>query len=703
MDFLLLSLTLFFAGGLAALAAKGNAASRIGAVSAVAASAAGLVPATRMAAQALLQRPADHIAITLAKLPMGNLALSLDLLSAVFCIPVLILTAVAALYGMGNGDSGKNGSHAGAHWFFYNLLAGGMVLTLTAADAFLFLVAWEIMSVAPFFLIIMNGEDENTRKAAWTYLVAAHIGVLFLLAFFALLASAYDGDLSFRVFAAQNALREMGLHAPGGAGMLFLFALIGFGAKSGFMPLHVWLPEAHPAAPSHVSALMSGAMIKMGVYGFLRALMFLGSGEAWWAYVLMGIGAFTAFSGILQALAQSAIKKALAFSSVENIGIIFLGLGIALLCLQNGHINAAALAAAGSLLHTLNHALSKGMLFLCAGSVLHGAGTETLRHLGGLQKRMPLVGWCFLAGSAALAALPPLNGFAGEFLIYLGMIFGGMAFAHGPSPEYSLAFWACLFALAGAGGFTLLAFARLFGIAFLGEPRSREAAAAHGPRNNEIAAIALLAFLCVASALSAPKIAGVCHAAVTPLLYGSRESVPPALAAAPARLTPVPHLPAGLAAPNIGKGEIGSAIGLLREVNGVFLLLAAFGLAAWQIRRRLLRGREIASSPTWDCGYIAPTPRMQYSAGSFSRLAAFFMRTVLRQQFTHTPIPEYFPLAARAKLTTEDWIATKGFAPLFMLAARVADWCKILQHGRSNGYILYILVTVVALLAWHLG
>ncbi|MDL2209369.1 hypothetical protein LJC26_00995 [Desulfovibrio sp. OttesenSCG-928-O18] len=699
MVFLLASLALFLGGGIAALAAgRDKNASRIGAYSAVLACAFALVPVV-----AQLFTPAGPLSCSLAALPMGAFALRLDLLSSVFLAPVLLLVAVAAVFGTGGGDGSghADGAHPGAHWFFYNLLGGGMVLTLTANDAFLFLLAWEIMSLAPFFLITMNDDSEATRSAAWTYLVAAHLGALFLLAFFALLAAANGGSLSFTDFAAGSGGLEPGIR--GGAGLLFLLALTGFGAKTGFMPLHVWLPEAHPAAPSHVSAVMSGAMIKMGVYGIVRTLDFLGTGDAWWAYTLIAVGAVTAFLGIIQALAQPAIKRALAFSSVENMGIICMALGIALLCLQNGQTATAALAATGALVHMVNHALSKGLLFLGAGCVLHGAGSVSLRLLGGLQKRMPVVGWCFVLGSAAIAALPPLNGFAGEFFMYLSMVFGGTDFTHGPYPEYSLIFWACLFTLAAVGGFTLFCFARLYGIAFLGEPRSAAASQAHGPAKNELAALVILASFCVLSALAAPRVATVCHASLSPLLYKTNAEANLATAPVPGMSAAVPYVPEGFSAPRVVAGQHNSAIGLLQKVNNVFLLFLLAGMGVFILRRRLLRGRHIGASPTWDCGYLAPTARMQYSAGSFARPATQLMRTILRQEVEQPKFTEYFPIKAKASLASPDWIETRGFAPLFRFVAHIADRCKAFQHGQVNGYILYILITLVALLGWKLG
>lgn len=721
MVFLLISLAVFFAGGCAALASgRGPTASRIGAGSAMAASVAGLVPTANCLLQSASSGRISSTVITVGKLPMGELSLCLDLLSAIFLVPILLLTALAALYAMDAGggcrlrpaangaggepysDADGAGIHTGTHWFFYNLLAGGMVLTATANDAFLFLLAWEVMSLTPFFLITMGDGSAATRAAGWTYLVAAHLGALFLLAFFALLSAKHGDSLSFATFA-KGAFIDPGLR--GGSGLLFLLALIGFGAKAGFMPLHVWLPEAYPASPSHVAALMSGAATKMGIYGLVRALTFLGAGETWWALTLTTVGAVGAFAGIVYALAQPDIKRSLAFSSVENIGIICMALGLGLLCLQNGHTGAAALAAAGALVHLVNHSFSKALLFLCAGCVLHGVGSVRLRLLGGLQKRMPVVGWCFVLGGAAISALPPLNGFAGEFFIYLSMVFGGTAFVQDLAPEYSLVLWGCLFILAATGGFTLLCFTRLYGVAFLGAPRSEAASDAQGPAVNELAAIAALALLCVVSAVAAPRVASLCATALSPMLYAQESAAPSISAAPPAEQTrPAAYMPESLKAPRLFSSprDPASAIALLRQINTVFLLFVLAFAGAFLFRRRLMRGRQIGASPTWDCGYIAPTARMQYTGGSFSQPTTWFMRTLLKHTEEKPQFTEYFPLKAKATLTCPDWIKDKYFAPLFSFVERLAGVCKKLQHGQANGYILYILITLVALLAWEL-
>lgn len=653
---------------------------RLGAFSAVAGSVLGLAPPV----QVLLQ-PHAPLTTAFALLPMGENALRLDALSAVFLIPVLLLAAICAVYGCASLCHMADKRHLGLHWFFYTMLIAGMVLVFTAADAFTFLLAWELMSLAPFFLLCINEDDAKVRAAAWVYLVAAHLGALFLLAFFGLLSGQNGGSLAFQIFIRQG--------GGTGSGLLFLLAFAGFGTKIGVMPLHVWLPETYPAAPDHVAALMSGAMITTGIYGLLRVLSFIGPGEAWWAYLLMGMGGFSGFVGILFALSQQDIKRTLAYSSIENMGIVCLGLGVGLFCRQNGHIALALLAFTGVVLHLVNHALFKSMLFLCAGCVQDSTGTVSFRFLGGLQKRMPFVGCCFALGCAAIAALPPFNGFAGEFLLYVTMALGGTL----PLQGLNLVFWSGLFVLAGIGSFGLLCFAKVFALSFLGEARSDLTLAARDPGRFQLGPIALLALLCVASALASPWLAASISAAVTPLAQGG--SIPLAsLSAAPAGMAN----PAAWNFAAAAKPELQNAFSLLRMVNQGFLLLLMLFLLLFMLRRRLQRRREISASPTWDCGYIAPTARMQYSGGSFSQPATFFMRSILRQRLRLPRLLEYFPTDATATASTPDWMAESGFAPLFRAVASLARWCKFLQHGRLNAYVLYIFLTLMTLLAWKL-
>ncbi|HPT00812.1 MAG TPA: proton-conducting transporter membrane subunit, partial [Candidatus Aminicenantes bacterium] len=345
-------------------------------------------------------------------LPFGSLTMRLDPLSALFALTILVVSALAALYGIGYFSPIPKRGNLSLYWFNFSTLVVSMLVVITARNGLLFLLAWELMSLSSFFLVLFEKDDAMVRRAGWTYLIATHIGTAFLLVFFLLLGARSGGTLEFGAFKGSVLL-------PGTAGVAFLLALVGFGTKAGFMPLHVWLPEAHPAAPSNVSALMSGVMIKTGIYGLVRSLTFLGTPAPWWGWVLLAVGAFSGILGVLFALAQHDLKRLLAYHSVENIGIIALGIGLGVFGLSCHNPLLIYLGFAGGLFHVVNHALFKSLLFLGAGSVLHSAGTREIDILGGLLKRMPTTGTTFLIGSVAICGLPPLNGFASEFMIYL--------------------------------------------------------------------------------------------------------------------------------------------------------------------------------------------------------------------------------------------------------------------------------------------
>src|SRR5208337_3084062 len=332
----------------------------------------GIVPAVRV----VLGEPSQSIRMAW-DVPYGSLFLELDPLSGFFLIPVFVLCALAAIYGAEYLEAYRGKKALAPPWFFFNLLVASMVVVILARNGVLFLMAWEMMALSSFFLVTFEDEKESTRQAGWTYLVASHIGTAFLLVLFVLLGRA-NGSLDFDRFSASS-----------GAPLMFVPALVGFGTKAGFIPLHVWLPEAHPAAPSHVSAVMSAVMIKTGIYGLLRILTFLGPPQAWWGWVLCVVGLTSGILGVLLALAQHDLKRLLAYHSVENIGIIALGLGVGILGVSRRSTMLTVLGFGGGLLHVQNHALFKGLLFLGAGSVLHGAGTREIDHLGGLTKRMP--------------------------------------------------------------------------------------------------------------------------------------------------------------------------------------------------------------------------------------------------------------------------------------------------------------------------
>ena len=595
------------------------------------------------------------------QVPLGSFFVQLDALSAFFLLPILGLATVAALYGGEYLMAYRSRKNLGAAWFFFNLLVASMVMVALAQNGVLFLLAWEIMSLASFFLVTFENEQESVRQAGWTYLVATHLGTAFLLVLFLLLGR-QAGSLDFdRFLAASGSIAPM-------AGVAFSLALIGFGTKAGFMPLHVWLPEAHPAAPSHVSALMSGVMIKTGIYGLLRTLTFLGPPASWWGWVLIGIGLVSGLGGVLFALAQHDLKRLLAYHSVENIGIIALGLGVGVLGLALHQPALAVLGLAGGLLHVLNHALFKGLLFLGAGAVIHATGTRDIEHLGGLIRRMPWTAAMFFTGSVAICGLPPLNGFVSEFLIYVGA-FTGLGLS-------GVSVWgtATIAGLAMIGGLAAACFTKAFGIVFLGEPRTHQAHV-HEAGWAMLAPMAVLALGCVAVGFLAPQVV--------------------------AAMKPVIGTVTGLGNAAI-EGGLFLAIEPLRWIvlaSGIFVLI--LGLLAW-LRHRLLSGREVSLSGTWDCGYARPTARMQYTASSFAQPLTNMFGFLLRTRRRFEAPDGFFPAHAALHTETDDLFQENLFRPAFRGIERLLLWCHWLQQGRVQLYILYVAVTLLVLLVWNL-
>ncbi len=412
-----LALLLLAAGGGAALLTgrRSGLASWIGAVSAVAAGLLAAAPALRVLRSGQVLSWQAPWAV-----PAGSLALRLDPLAAWFVVPIALLGAACAVYGAGYLKQEGERRALGPHWFFFNLLVAAMLLVVTAANAVLFLAAWELMTLASFFLVAWDHHHEEVRRAAWLYLLVAHCGMMLLLAFF-VQAGVRCGGFDFADF---GPLAQ--LPAPVAAAF-FLLALFGFGVKAGLLPLHVWLPDAHPAAPSHVSALMSGVLVKTALYGILRVLTWLPPAPAWWGWLLALLGAGGALYGIALAALQHDLKRCLAYSTIENVGIIALGLGLGLVAVARGEPTVALLAFAGALLHIWNHALFKGLMFLGAGALVHATGSRDMNQMGGLLRRMPLAGLLWIGGSLAISALPPLNGLVSEWLIYLGLLHAGTA------------------------------------------------------------------------------------------------------------------------------------------------------------------------------------------------------------------------------------------------------------------------------------
>jgi len=490
-------------------------------------------------------------------------------------------------------------------------------------------------------------------------MVATYLGTACLLPMF-LIFGKYAGSLDFAGFSQSL--------PPSMTSICFMLALVGFGAKAGIIPFHVWLPEAHPAAPSHVSALMSGIMIKTGIYGIVRTLTFLGTPPLWWGWLLLSMGIVSGVLGVLFALAQHDLKGLLAYHSVENIGIITIGLGVGLIGWGTGVPAVAILGMAGGMFHVVNHALFKSLLFFGAGSVYLGTHTRQIDQLGGLIKRMPYTGIAFLIGAVAISGLPPLHGFASEFLMYLGSLRGSMSMqASGAVPLIG-----AVAGLALIGGLAAACFTKAFGIVFLGEPRSAAAGKSCESGGCIVLPMMLLALACIAVGLSGMVVTRALSGVVTCIL--------------------------GIDA----TGELRTAAGYCMYITGGSIVLLVLVAAIAWIRHLLLSGREVGSTVTWDCGYAAPSARMQYTASSFAQPILDLFRLFLGTK-KHTGIAAaYFPEPATFETHTADIGCEKIYRPVFALIQKVFSRFLVLQQGSLHLYVLYIVATLLALLAWNM-
>jgi hydrogenase-4 component B len=596
----------------------------------------------------------------------GSFAVSVDGLSALFLGLVLGFSVLAALYGAEYLLAYKNRKNLGLSWFFLSVLVASMALVCLAANGLLFLLAWEAMSLSSYFLVMFEHERPEVRRAGWTYLVATHLGSAALLVMFVMLAGGPGGSFDFDSY---GAMAQAG-HST--IAVVFVLALVGFGTKAGFMPLHIWLPEAHPVAPSHVSALMSGVMIKMGIYGLLRTITFLGTPEPWWGWTLIAIGATGAVLGILLALAQHNLKRLLAYSSVENVGLITVGLGVGLVGWSIGSPVVTVLGLAGGLLHVINHAMFKGLLFFGAGAVNHATHTLDIDQLGGLGKRMPWTAALFVVGAVAICGLPPLNGFVGEFLMYLGA-YRSVA---GLAPAAATPSLAVIAALALVGGMAAACFAKAAGTVFLGEPRSPRVAEAHEVGLAMRLAMTILAAGCIIGGLAGPVLVG----AVLPVV------------------TTITHMPEA----DLGDG-LAAGAGSLNYITVAAILFFVLVGGLVLVRRWLLAGRSVEQAGTWDCGYVTPTARMQYTGSSFVQPIVRMFRGVLVSRRKFTPPEGLLPTGSQFSTRTPDMFRETVWQPMFAYVGGALSRFRSLQHGQLQLYVLYLVLTLIALLIWKLN
>ena len=562
------------------------------------------------------------------------------------------------------GDLGDRGGRAGRPLGFlaagFNLLVLAIVAVVLAADAITFLMAWEMMTVAAFLVVTYEHHRAEVRSAGLLYLVLTHAGTTCLLAFFALLWRS-SGSARFASMALHPAL------PAGSAVTLFALAAIGFGCKAGAWPFHVWLPAAHPVAPSHVSALMSGIVIKTGIYGLLRALLLIGPLPVGCGMALLGAGAASALLGVLSALAQHELKRLLAYHSIENIGIILMGAGVGLLGISTGHPAVAALGFAGALLHVTNHALFKSLLFLAAGAVGKVSGTLQIDRLGGLARRMPRTSLCFTIGAAAISGLPPLNGFVSEFLVYLALLGAIVSLPVVPQSAVVLAFAV----LACVGGLALACFAKATGAVFLGIHRSPEAEASHEVPLDMQLSMGLLAAACVGiGLLGSALIAGLDPVVRQFSSVSLRETV---------------------------------AVGGLTRVAAVGAAFIGAAGAAWLSVRFLLRRGTAKLGPTWACGYPAVTPSMHYTASSFAQPLLIVFKELLRPVGRESRSGAAFPAAIAIEEHCPDPVERYLLQPFVSGGAAGFAFARHAQPKRVQSYVLAIFITLIALLWWRLG
>jgi hydrogenase-4 component B len=592
----------------------------------------------------------------------GSFGIGIDPLGAFFLLPILVLAPLAAIFGGRYMLAHRGPRSLGAFWLFFVCFVAGMASVIVAQTALVFVVAWEIMSLSAYFLVTFEHDRADVRRAGWIYLVAAHAGVAFLLVAFVLMGRR-AGSLDF------DAFRAMAPLDPRAAGLIFALALVGFGAKAGFVPFHVWLPEAHPAAPAPVSALMSGVMIKVGVYGLLRVVTFLGKPAPWWGLALAGVGLVTALVGISLALNQRDVKRVLAYSSIENMGLIALAAGVGLWGSATDVPAVAVLGIAAAFFHVWNHSLVKGLMFFAAGSVAHGAGTADVESLGGLLKRMPFTATLMIVGAVAIAALPPLNGFLSKWLVYLALLRCAFSSAGGPA---LVACFAVGF-LALIGGLAAIAFARLVGIALLGSPRTAAAARAHESSRWMLGPMIVLAGLCAIVAVVPGTVVGAMSRAVEAILPRAADDAWRALESSEA--------------PLLTAGRLDAA---------VLLAIAALAVAI-----RFASRAKDREGPTWGCGYVRPTARMQYTGRSFSeQMAEHLLPRFLRPKVRGRAPLGWFPSTVEFEADSPDPVRERVYEPFFARWAERFSRLRILQQGRIHVYLLYILVVVVLALAW---
>lgn len=662
---LLLSVLLYVAGALASLALNraGKIAIYASGISALAAAGTGMASAVQVLAggAAFTWEAAGFI-------PFAKFIIKVDPLSAFMLLVISLLTGATALYSLSYLDE-YTGKGAGVMGFFNNLFIASMVLVVISGNAFYFLIFWELMTLASYFLVSFDQEDSEAVKAGFIYLFMAHAGTaLIMLAF--ILFFVYTGTFDFASFRGAN----LPVFTKS---LIFLLAFLGFGAKAGIIPLHIWLPKAHPAAPSNASALMSGVMIKTAIYGILRVSVdFLGASVWWWGFIVLAFGAISAVLGVLYALGEHDIKRLLAYHSVENVGIILMGAGAGMIGIAAGQPVLGVLGILAGLYHLLNHAVFKGLLFLGAGSVIYRTHTKHMEELGGLARRMPWTALAFLVGAVAISAIPPLNGFVSEWFTYQSL------FIASTSSILAVRVFAPLFVvmLALTGALAAMCFVKAYGVTFGGPCRSGHAREAREVPVPMLAGMAILAITSILLGVGAPVVAPYIGKVASALLGITAVQVSDGLLVFPAN-----SMQAMLSTPLIAILLVG---------------LATLPLLIVGIQGGFQAGRRIDAEP-WACGYKY-SPRMAYTATAFAQPLRVLFRPVYSLRTTLDgpgyTVASYFKGAVVYIASVESLWERYIYAPLARGTVYLGKKLQAFQIGNVRLYCLYIIITLVVLL-----
>jgi hydrogenase-4 component B len=590
---------------------------------------------------------------------MGNAIIGIDALSAFFLVPVFLMGGLGSIYGLGYWSQSRHPSNSRKLTLFWGLLVSGMAILVISKHAMAFLLGWEIMALSAFFLVTTEDNRTECRSAGWIYLIATHIGTLILFALFALWRSK-TGSYLFQPIG-NNSI-NLGL-----MNVFFVLAIIGFGLKAGIMPFHFWLPAAHATAPSHVSAMLSGVVLKMGVYGLVRWLSLFPSPPYAWGSIIITLGFVSGLLGVVFAIAQHDLKRLLAYHSVENIGIILIGLGVAMLGRSANRPELVVLGMAGCFLHVWNHCFFKSLLFLCAGSVVHHTHTRQIDQLGGLAKKMPWTAALFLIGAVAICGLPPLNGFISELFVYLGLFQIVTGETNALAAAVSVPVLAMIGALAGA------CFVKVYGTVFLGNPRSHNTKHCHESALSMRWPMVILAAVCV--------LIGIAPMLVSNGIDRAIAVWNPVIGLNPLSLTTVTPL---------------IKISIL-----ALILITGIVVATIFIMYRNTKATNpsvLANTGTWDCGYACPTNQMQYTASSFAQSIVTLFQWVLRPREHNPHLTGIFPKPVHMSSHIDEIVLDRILLPISRITGRCTGWFHRFQQGLIQQYILYILITIFLML-----